>query len=272
MALADPDPDKILLNIGCNKGHDSIAWLQLFDPQKQWSLEKWSQAVPKGVCKLDTQLPSPPSASQKSQGPIAVCVEAAPNNAKLLMEKRRQFGYDSQGDPGSGSFQVIHAAAADEAAPGETIGFPDAPEGNERAGLAFKKDWGLVQVPKETVDTLVEKLKLPRVDAMLVDTEGADPAVLRGSRKTLKTVRYLLFEVHRDIEGSHWAKETLLSVIEMLDAMGFDCYWAGKGGSVSSVTQCYESKFEKAGWANVVCAKRGDVWWTILEKRDPNSS
>ena len=35
-------------------------------------------------------------------------------------------------------------------------------------------------------------------------------------------VRYLLFEVHRDIEGSHWAKETLLSVIEMLDAMGFD--------------------------------------------------
>ena len=35
------------------------------------------------------------------------------HQAKLLMEKRRQFGYDRQGDPGSGSFQVIHAAAAD---------------------------------------------------------------------------------------------------------------------------------------------------------------
>ena len=40
-------------------------------------------------------------------------------------------------------------------------------------------------MPKETVDTLVEKLKLPRVDALLVDTEGADPAVLKGSQKTL---------------------------------------------------------------------------------------
>ena len=39
-------------------------------------------------------------------------------------------------------------------------------------------------------DTKPYTLNPTEVDAMLVDTEGADSAVLRGSRKTLKTVAW----------------------------------------------------------------------------------
>ncbi|CAE7194015.1 unnamed protein product [Symbiodinium natans] len=246
-----------------NQHLEAIAWLELFDQHRRFSLRKWSKAVPRGPCELDPDISAPPPVTS-AKSPVAVCVEAAPRNYKLLREKQKKFKYD--GD----ALRVVHAAASDSAKPGDTISFPDAPPGEERAGLSHNEHWKLVKVPLETVDTLVQRLRLPRVDAMLVDTEGADPAILAGSKQTLRMVRYLLFEVHRDIKGSHWSRQTLLSVVEMLDTLGFDCYWAGKSGSVASVTQCYEARFETIKWSNVACVKRGDVWWKVLEQRDPS--
>ena len=45
---------------------------------------------------------------------------------------------------------MIHAAASDAAKPGETITFPDAPAGEERAGLDHNEHWRMVKVPKES--------------------------------------------------------------------------------------------------------------------------
>ena len=45
MVLADPEPDKVIVNVGCNKGHDSIIWLQRFDQTAYWNLTSWSLVV-----------------------------------------------------------------------------------------------------------------------------------------------------------------------------------------------------------------------------------
>jgi len=273
MVLADPDPDKILINIGCNKGQDSIAWLQFFDQKGQYNLKNWSRSLPrKDACSGKKQPPTGPPPISSSKGPTAVCVEAAPRNFKFLVSRQRSLGYGpGEAGSGRGSLHVIHAAATSRARPGEMVEFPDAPAGEERAGLNYHSDWKMVKVPKETVDGIAERLRLPKVDALLIDTEGADPAVLAGAKRTLQTVRYLVFEVHRDLPGSDWSKKSLFSVADSLDTQGFDCWWAANDGSVASVTQCYEPRFEEIGWSNVVCAKRGDVWWKILEALDPNA-
>jgi FkbM family methyltransferase len=44
-----------------------------------------------------------------------------------------------------------------------------------------------IQVPLTTIDKLVAELKLPRVDYIKMDIEGAEPNALQGARETLKT-------------------------------------------------------------------------------------
>lgn len=39
-SLPRTSPDQVILNIGCNKGLDSIAWLQRFDQQRFWKLRQ----------------------------------------------------------------------------------------------------------------------------------------------------------------------------------------------------------------------------------------
>eukprot|EP00438_Fugacium_kawagutii_P015953 Skav228853 [mRNA] locus=scaffold1718:110836:115912:+ [translate_table: standard] len=81
-----------------------------------------------------------------------------------------------------------------------------------------------------------------------------------------------MFETHRDFRGSVWSNVSIKSVIQNLSDVGnLDCYWAGRNGKLFSVTWCYDSSFERMGWGNIVCAKRGDVWWEVLERFNPNS-
>lgn len=80
-----------------------------------------------------------------------------------------------------------------------------------------------------------------------------------------------MFETHRDFKNTSWHNTTLLSVITDLDKEDFDCYWGGTWGHTYSLTHCWETAFESKGWGNVVCARRGDVWWQSLERYDPNS-
>lgn len=247
LVKVDPSPDKVIMNVGCNKGHDSVSWLEHFDQHGFWSLAKWTQLLSafKAVCKIDTHLQKAPKVNSKAT-PTAICVEAMPVNVELLKEMRKKAEYESTA---YGQFQIIHGAASDSAAPGATVEFPNGNAGKESGRMVLdgaKVKGNTVQVPLTTVDALVRDLKLSKVDILIIDTEGADPAVLRGAAKTLGSVRYLLFEAHRDIEGSHWARETIFDVVSDLNGHGFDCYWAGHNGKLYSITFCYEKADRKS--------------------------
>ena len=42
------------MNVGCNKGHDSIAWLQRFDQHRFWNLRTPKSLQKTGIRRLDS--------------------------------------------------------------------------------------------------------------------------------------------------------------------------------------------------------------------------
>ncbi|MEM1625596.1 MAG: FkbM family methyltransferase [Candidatus Nezhaarchaeales archaeon] len=70
------------------------------------------------------------------------------------------------------------------------------------------------KVPMLSLDDLVEELKLPRVDIIKIDVEGAGLSVIKGALKTIsKDKPIIFFEVHDELEGQ---------ALEVLRALGYD--------------------------------------------------
>ena len=63
---------------------------------------------------------------------------------------------------------------------------------------------GSISVPMTTIDQIVKDLRLPRVDAIKLDIEGAEPYALRGARETLARFKPALaigtYHHSRDLE------------------------------------------------------------------------
>jgi len=57
-----------------------------------------------------------------------------------------------------------------------------------------------VKIPAITLDFILEKYKLPRVDLIKIDVEGAECEVILGGRKTLEKTRYLYIECRKSLE------------------------------------------------------------------------
>jgi len=284
MLLADPAPNKYIMDVGCNKGNDLVEWMERFDSSKErlWSTSRWVDhyqtvlGVKRWNCpgstikaRMATFKPEvDPAAAAQLTG---VCVEPMQSNINSLRNASSKLGYAQ--NTSSGSFRVVQSALADPAKD-ETIMFPYGFAGAETVGITTKVGTRAgatsqkVPVMLSTVDRLAAKLGLPRVDILTVDTEGADPAVLRGAKSTLASVRYLEFEVHRDIPDTAWRNTTLKSVVADLAGHGFDCYWAGGAGHLLSLNNCWFDKYEKGSWGNVACAKKDDVWGRVLAKHD----
>jgi len=281
MVRADPAPNKYIMDVGCNKGNDLVAWMERFDGSKErlWSAKQWVTHYRKrlGVHYWNCPTESKIRVSTASVNPkvdlaaasqlTGVCVEPMQTNVNLLRNASLQLGYAQK--TGSGSFNVVKSALANPAQD-ETIMFPYGIAGEETVGITTKVGAKAgatsrkVPIPLSTVDRLSAKLGLPRVDILTIDTEGADPDVLRGARSTLASVRYLEFEVHRDLAGTAWKNTTLKSVITGLAGGGFDCYWTGSGGELLSLNKCWFDKYEQGHWGNIACAKKDDVWGKVL--------
>jgi FkbM family methyltransferase len=48
------------------------------------------------------------------------------------------------------------------------------------------------------LDTLKSKLRLPKIDLIKIDAEGAEAEILEGGKQTLKDVKYVIIEVHSE--------------------------------------------------------------------------
>lgn len=280
MVVSDPDgQNKVFVDVGCNTGIDAVLFLSRWgvkhDAAQVWSKEL-SSRVGQGACgenyrfnnfvdserslfsRLDWAVHSAPS------DPIVLCVEPMPANVRLLHEVNQAvFGPDSP-------VEIISAAASDS---NGAAFFPDGGAGKENQILSPSENPGTVSVQVTTVDTLLSERNIKTVDILTIDTEGFDPAVVRGAMETLRYrgVRYLTFEVHQDLVGTPWYNTTIFSVIDVLDEEQFDCYWAGNAGSLRLITGCLGAKDEdfgvrRVGWSNVACVRRGDKWEQVLKK------
>jgi len=275
MVRTDPSPGKTVVNIGCNKGNDAVRWMELWDisPTKFWSQTRWDELVSQEkkfnfACKPDQEYVTAsmikPHHHHKHEAlPIGVCVEPMPSNVRLLNNVSEALGYEPKTP--HGSFHIVQAAAVAKASPGETQPFPDMKAGCEGAHLGPGSDLpksATQEVPVKTVDSIMDELGL-YADVLIIDTEGWDAEVLKGAKRTLTKVRYLEFEVHRDL--APWSSTSLRSVVDDLDEQGFDCYWAGNDGKLTAIKACWNDDFETGMWANAACAKRGDVWSKVLQ-------
>jgi len=269
MVLADPAPGKVIMDIGCNKGNDALKWMERWDTWGFFSTQKWIDTV-NGMIAGGHGYACPVSGScvtarqankDMPEYPIGLCVEPMQANIDLLHKVSSALGYTANTQ--RGSFHIVQAAVMDKASPNATISFPDGEPGQETLGLeAFVQ----TDVPLRTVDMLAAEFALDRVDILTIDTEGADPAVLRGAVQTLRSVRYIEFEVARMKTNTEWEHHTLHSVVADLDAKGFDCYWAGNNAKLLSMNRCWDDSFERRVWANAACVKRGDPWSAVLQR------
>mmetsp|Transcript_40721 Transcript_40721/g.110092 ORF Transcript_40721/g.110092 Transcript_40721/m.110092 type:complete len:343 (-) Transcript_40721:61-1089(-) len=273
MLRVDPSPGKVFMDIGCNKGNDAVAWLEMWNPSPEgtWSTARWidyyrtNLEVSNYACD-----PRPPAASAARLQPasrppgasnVAVCVEPMEKNIRALQRASAALGYDRSTEE-HGTLHIVQAAVLGNAHRGQTVDFPDGSGGQEHYGLHLARQ----PVPVKTVDQIQSELRLPKVDILTVDTEGADPAVLEGATEALKSARYIEFEVHRDLADTVWANTTLRSVVDRLDGQGFDCFWAGDNGRLVNINLCWRPAAELGMWANAACVKRGDPWWDVLQK------
>jgi len=120
---------------------------------------------------------------------------------------------------------------------------------------AFKESCD--EVPLYSLDhymeNVAEKKDDGRVHLLSIDVEGYDFDVLLGANHTLTRTEYLEFEYNW--MGS-WSTQNLIDAVNMLDELGFTCYWAGVGRAWRIDESCWLDHFSWHSWSNVACANR----------------
>ncbi|CAE8632262.1 unnamed protein product [Polarella glacialis] len=147
------------------------------------------------VCKLEEKK-VPPVVAQGAGTPRAVCVEAMPKTAAALKTALAKYLLPHSNDTEFATqLDMVHAAVSNEEAPGLTVDFPDGAPGEEAGGMNQSGGRPTRPVLVRTVGSLVKERALPKVDILIIDTEGADPLVLQGATDALKSVRYSIWSL-----------------------------------------------------------------------------
>ena len=260
----------VVYDIGCNKACDALAtWQSLtLTPVNftRWRERYQGSGLPGGVCGQCLGSPVPRRGASK---PLRLyCVEPVPATFKAVYAGVAQLRLQAQG------LVVLHGAFTswdDAHARGWLARFPagDSVRGAETLGLWGVGDAGgareaVAEVPLYVLDQHVQQERVRHIDVLSIDTEGNDPLVLAGARRTLASrVRYVEFEYH-----SHgvWQTTALSAVVKELQSMGFVCYWLGKD-RLWRITGCFHPAWDiLKGWANVGCVKAADTeWYEIME-------
>jgi FkbM family methyltransferase len=110
-----------------------------------------------------------------SQGRV-YAFEASPENVAVLRH-----------NVAGGRFrnvEVMHAAVSDRC--GTALLHVSAGHSNHSLNAGYTAETGVVEVPCVSVDAFCAEHGIPRVDFVKVDTEGAEPLVLRGMSETLR--------------------------------------------------------------------------------------
>jgi FkbM family methyltransferase len=251
------------LSVGCNKGFDALNTLRRGTFDASLSKDDWRMEMTKdgeldeSVCVQNITLPFQVSPNiQLPRKGIVHCFEPVPSTVKRLQSASTHLGYDQKG------YKVIHAAVSNVT--GKAYFQSKFKAGRENGGLddcrhnANGNPECDVQVEVLTLENYAKEHLVGNgpIHVLQIDVEGYDADVLLGAGKhLLERVEYLEFEYNW--MGS-WKKQHLYDVIEMLDEIGFTCYWAGKQ-QLWRVTGCWQLYFDVHTWSNLACANQKRV-------------
>ena len=114
-----------------------------------------------------------------------------------------------------------------------------------------------------------EARDLRKIDWLVVDTEGSDALVLEGASRLLLERRVALLEFEFNRMG-FWAVDseaprTLTRTLQVLESVGYSCFWQGAIGLARATTPCVLSLISRLHprstlrWSNLVCSWRPQI-------------
>ena len=122
-----------------------------------------------------------------------------------------------------------------------------ATEGTVKVGETDVKQYTLDAYTKQNLDMTVP------IDYLHLLLGSEDAPVLDGAKETLANTNYLEFEY--TWKGS-WAGHSLSQKIAFLKERGLVCYWAGTGGNLWRITDCWQGYYDVKVWSRIACVKR----------------
>lgn len=294
------------MSVGCNRAEDLVAFAQLFDRTNTYNGSDWvrsllevdsSLASNLDICDAVDAVASKDRADkwmsgwlapvlneqaaqsvagqvqtqshQKAQlmAPKTICAEAMPSNVRLLQSALEASPHLE------GSLSIVGAAFGSSKEAGSTVEFPNCNSGVEWSGLDMAAGSPASSCPTapvlmHSVDLYTRIHNVDRLDALFIDTEGHDPAVIDGAMDLFarQAVRYVEFEVHRDLPTSVWASTSLRNVTSALQTHGYNCFWMSKHGFLTELTECYHEAYDTQTlyWSNVACVHEEDTWAPVV--------
>lgn len=255
----------VIVRIGCNKGDDLILSMRqwsrngtysaqnLYNYQRQFNFT----GVSGYVCdKIDEDLSDSVqedfiSALQSTRFVQGFCIEPMSTTVGMLNSTFNALGYQPPG------VTLIQAAVSNYLG---TASFPISDAGRGNLGLHHADASNeSVQVQVITLDDLVKKSNIEKIDYLSIDTEGHDMQVILGGIHIFAAhlVRYFEFEYHFT---GRWQTSNLQDLIELLDQLGYDCYWALNSGNLTRITGCWHDDYNEKWWSNVACISRKEIY------------
>lgn len=264
-------PQEIFTTVeaGCNKATDAVFMLKLFSREESLNLYDWIQRI-----NMSNTFSCPPVDEEKYEALVQMlpkcshimryqhhCIEPVKETFAVVSKVTQEMGYHNYG---LNIYQYVVTASNDPA----FVQVSPVEAGTETVGIDTIVLANLTyRVPTVSIDKFILDNNIEGLQILKIDTEGNDPRVLLGAARTLAIMKpsYLFFENHGI---GQWSTFDLKDIIDYLDNLSYDCYWATRIGSLVRITSCWSAEYGKwKDWSNIACVHRGDrLLRSIFEK------
>jgi len=159
--------------------------------------------------------------------------------------------------------EIFRGAASDQVG---TAAFFEGPDASEGSTLVDEPSSGAVarEVALTTVDELIRRFELDRIDFLKIDTEGHDLSVLRGARGALAAgaVRVIQFEYHK-----LWAhsRATLGEAWGLLNSHDYEVFRVRAGGLEVADYEPFRDYFGYSNYLAVLSSQRALIASLVID-------
>lgn len=254
---------KVFVNIGANKGYLTAHFFALYAPEfgiAESSLKDyWTNTVrvdlPCGPCKDCEEPPTGSAEFYKKHSPNGelgsardihvYTIEALPSTYTALAAAPAW-------QPAKDVLSILNLAGDEK--PGKIM-FSSCNTASEVC--AIDPDGKGISVDAISVESFMKDHAIDRIFWLAIDTEGHDPAVLRGAENILAAGRVEVLQFEYNGERGLWKKpEVLLApIVAHLDEIGYTCFLESSH-NLYLLSRCWSGVFEWKAWSNVICVNQ----------------